>query len=43
MIARNFFVLCILCGVFAVVLSKLVNYNQRQENISRFDEAFRRQ
>lgn len=40
MIFRNFFVVCIICGVFAVLFSNLVNFLYRHEDTSRFDEIF---
>ncbi|WP_280940509.1 hypothetical protein [Aurantimonas sp. 22II-16-19i] len=40
MIVRNFFILCIVVGVFAVLFSNLVIYQQKHHDISRFDEPF---
>lgn len=40
MIVRNFFILCIICGAFAVLFSHLVNYQQTHVGISQVDEPF---
>ncbi|WP_281353349.1 hypothetical protein [Jiella pacifica] len=41
MIVRNFFIVCIVCGAFAVLFAKLVNYQQHHDNMQRFDQPFR--
>lgn len=40
MAVRNFLVVCLICGVFAVLFSNLVNYSYRHEGSSRFDDMF---
>ncbi len=43
MIARNFFVICMLVAVFAVLFSNLVNSRHKYDGVGaiRLDESFR--
>lgn len=40
MVVRNFFILCVVIGVFAVLFAKLVNYQHQNDSSARFDEQF---
>lgn len=40
MVVRNFFILCVVIGIFAVLFAKLVNYHHQDYSPGRFDEQF---
>lgn len=40
MVVRNFFILCVVIGIFAVLFAKIVNYHHQDDSSARFDEHF---